>query len=508
MCYLAENDLPHPSEPYSGVSGIKELPISSVLEENLRIWPPDDKQTYLAHVRKKTKVIKSKFNSLFCDFRDSLLKKRSDIDFLKLYYIISESFSFDESAVVEIKENKDIEKLLDVMHNHQSFIHFENLINEVIPKVGTDLDKESAKEYIEEFKKYAKFRVFECKLEFSPVLANYYKIIFIIDENHEQYKIEDLYDFRLFLGDLLGIKETKIILLGVKGGSVVIHVQIPYSYFNIFEILPLYPTKFKKIKDKSIKSYKFEKHEVMLQQWEMLTDVTLHIPSNQSVYDKQGKIVSAQYQGENCTALLYPNDISESVDIEYIKYLEVLFLSHKEVPSIKGLYYPPTTEEGMAYPVIITEKLKPLKDVANSVNFYEESEVNQISLLLSIARCMSKFERLGKKLKILMDNIVIQENDTELEAKFLPIYGHSYIIEHSHESEQCIDMLWIRDVLLHILSHGEVTTSIELPDSHLLKNIIEQKWLSKDVRLRPPSHSVLADNIQHLLGKFCFIVIP
>ena len=472
-------------------------------------WPP--KQTYLAHIGEKTDDIKWKFSQLLCKFFDTLSKTTNDDNFHSRCHMISDIFSVDRKTKNEIQASNDVKKLADMICDYQSFMNFDILVTKLIQDFGSEQDKENASNYIKSFKEYGKCRAIDCSKMCPSVLTNHFSTIFIISANQDDYKISDLFRFRLHLSKYIEIDETKILLAGVKGGSVIVHILIPDLFFKMLLYQPLYPKKLEAFKDTSVKSYYFKDHEVVLKHWNTLTNVLLPPIESSPAHEKQGKIIkSAHHQGEECMALVYPNQFSEEseIDVKYIKYLEALIRDHKEVPSIKGLYYPPEEEGLQKYPVVITEKLKFLEEITFPTN-YDESDIDllQISLLLNIASGAKRFEKLNHKVKVSTDYILIQEDDAEYRAKFIPVYGHSFTDEvpsnqySISESLPQDDLLWMKKVILHILSHGGNTSHIEIPGQHILKNVIEQKWLSKDTQFRPHTYSELADELQHLLGK-------
>ena len=471
-------------------------------------WPP--KQSYLARIKEKTVDITWEFSTLLDDFCETLSKTTNDENFSRRCHMISDILSIESKTRDEIEASNDVKKLSKKIYEHQSFINFDILIKKLIPRFGSEQDKRNAKNYIKSFGDYAKCRVIDCSQMDS--LTDHFSIVFIIDKNQDQYRISDLFLFRLHLSKYIGIDDTKILLVGVKGGSVIVCVQIPDSFFKMLLYQPLYPKKIEAFKDTSVRSYSFKDHEVVLKHWKTLTNVSLP-PTESPTHKKQGKIIkSAHHQGEECMALVYPNQFSKEseIDIKYIKYLEVLIRDHKEVPSIKGLYYPPEEGELQKYPVVITEKLKFLEEITFPTD-YDESDIDllQISLLSNIASGAKRFEKLNHKVKVSTDHILIQEDDAEYKAKFIPVYGDSFTDEipsdqysaSISESLAQDDLLWMKEVILHILSHGGNTSHIEIPGQHILKNVIEQKWLSKDTQFRPHTYSELADELQHLLGK-------
>ena len=484
----------------------------SSLRQGAFNWPP--KQSYLARIKEKTEDIEWKFIKLRDNFLETLSTTTNKKNFYRRCHMILDILSIDPKTKDEIKASNNVEKLLDKICEHQSFMNFGILVKRLIPELGSEEDNRNANNYIKFFEEHVNCRVIDCSKMYPSVLSNHFKIAFIINENQNQYKIGNLFTFRLHLSKYIGIDDTKILLVGCEGGSVIVHVQIPYSFLKMLLCRPLYPKKLEAFKDTSVRSYCFKDHEkdheVVLKHWKTLKNVSLPPTESSPVHEKQGKIIkSAHHQGEECMALVYPNQFSEEfeVDFKYIEYLEVLIRDHKEVPSIKGLYYPP--EEGglKKYPVVIIEKLKFLEEITFHTHYDELSiDLLQISLLSNIASAAKRFEKLNHKVKVSTDHILIVEDDAEYKAKFIPVYGHSFTDEipsnqySISESLPHDDLLWLKKII-HIVSHGGSTSHVEIPDKHFLKNMIEQKWLSEDTQFRPHTYSELADELQHLLGK-------
>ena len=457
------------------------------------------------------------FKTLCNDFCETLSTTTNDKNFSSWCDMISDELSIDPKTRDEIKASNDVKKLSKKICEHQSFINFDILVKRLIPWLGSEQNKIKARYYEECFERLKNCRAINCSQMYPSVLTNHFRTIFIIDTNQDQYRIDDQNIFRLLLSISIDTDYAQILLDGVTvcGQSVIVRVQIPDSSLKMLLYQPLYPKKMKDIKDIFVKSYYFKDHEVVLKHWDILTNVSLPPIESSPTHEKQGKIIkSAYHQGEECMALVYPNQFSEDseIDIKYIKYLEVLIRDHKEVPcvAIKGLYYPP--EEGglQKYPVVITEKLKSLEEITFPSN-YDESDIDllQISLLSNIASGAKRFERLNHKVKVFTDHILIQEDDAEYKAKFIPVYGDLFTDEipsdqysaSISESLPHDDLLWMKEVILHILSHGGNTSHVEIPGQYILKNMIEQKWLSKDTQFRPHTYSELTDELQHLLGK-------
>ena len=188
----------------------------SSLSQGAFNWPP--KQSYLARIKKKTEHIKWKFFGLLDDFRKTLLKTTNDENFSHRCHMISDILSINSKTRDEIKASNDVNKLIKNVYEYQSFMNFDILISKLIQEFGSEQDKRNADNYTKIFEEYAKCRVIDRSEMCQSVLTDHFSTIFIIDKNQDQYKISDLFSFRLHLSKYIGIDDTKILLVGVEGG--------------------------------------------------------------------------------------------------------------------------------------------------------------------------------------------------------------------------------------------------------------------------------------------------
>ena len=179
-------------------------------------WPP--KQSYLARIKEKTVDITWEFSTLLDDFCETLSKTTNDENFSLRCHMISDILSIDSKTRDEIKASNDVKKLIKNVYEYQSFMNFDILISKLIEEFGSEQDKRNADYYTKIFEEYAKCRVIDCSQMCQSVLTDHFSTIFIIDKNQDQYKISDLFSFRLHLSKYIGIDDTKILLVGVKGG--------------------------------------------------------------------------------------------------------------------------------------------------------------------------------------------------------------------------------------------------------------------------------------------------
>lgn len=248
---------------------------------------------------------------------------------------------------------------------------------------------------------------------------------------------------------------------------------------------------------------------VHLKNWRVLDSSNVVLsPSGASA-----AIVPATFDGSECLAVSYTSCFSEelSADVGYIRYLDA-FVSGKfeNLPDLKGVYYyQKSSKQELHYPAVIVEKMKKLKDISSVSK--DISPLTQISVLHDIISSVASFENSKYEVSVFRDSLFVKERldpDIDITARFCPVYGHSF---HSKQDDSQADFLssslplekvqWMSDVIKLIHFKGEVTLSSELPESHILKRMLTQKWISTEDRFRPPNFKVLCEQMQHLLGK-------
>ena len=155
------------------------------------------------------------------------------------------------------------------------------------------------------------------------------------------------------------------------------------------------------------------------------------------------------------------------------------------------------------------ENLKPLKD---AVVEEEMSQVNQISLLLDVANSVEGFKHDTSKHEVTVctDAILVRKSSSETEARFCPLYSLSFASNISQSRHQevvpnssipLVELQWMSDVVKFIHFKGSVTEQNDLPENHVLKEMLNQKWLSSNDQFRPLNYKMLCDEIENLLGK-------
>lgn len=336
-------------------------------------------------------------------------------------------------------------------------------------------------------------------------------IMFVLDKD-QNFKLIDAEDFKTDLCKMLGVKQHKLILHRFERGSIVLSILVPGSITQALRITPLYHNSMLSLKNWNTLSVNFSESDIInLSRWHVLNAVDL-TTSEGTISDTEcTRIVPVQLEEEEFMALEYRGTLAgmDTADAGYVDYLESLFSGkHKNIPQVKGIYYQ-QPEQGQCvknkYPMVIIEKLKPLKDLSSE---REIPEVSQVSILLNIVNSLEGFKSsTSHKVSVCAESVFVSESLSETEAKFCPLYGSSFSREanvHVKVSTAPLplaDLEWMNDLIKFMQFQGSVTDENELPDKHILKKMFGQKWLAKDPRFRPSNFKTLSEELRHLLGQ-------
>ena len=119
-----------------------------------------------------------------------------------------------------------------------SFFNYQ-VIEHIIRSLGTEEDKAKLQRYKEDFKKYAKRRIFECPQEFGPVIDADHADIFVkLDSHYDDYTVAEIEVFRHRLSKILrASSESALRLCRVEKGCIQLVFQVPL--FVQQEVFPL-----------------------------------------------------------------------------------------------------------------------------------------------------------------------------------------------------------------------------------------------------------------------------
>ena len=516
---------PSVSSPSVSVKSQSQVPLSN--ERSTQIKEPDSRAVikysdltssdssrirdqYLSQLRTETEEMRIHFMKMFTSFKENW-ERNSDADYDYLYASATTLFRINEEDNL-VNSTKIFTQVL----KRQSHLNFD-LLEALISACGTQEDKEAAQKYREAFKKFARRSVLECGPDMaSGELPEHVSVVFVLKKD-KSFSVNDADDFKHRLCKMLGMKFPQILLHEFETGSIVIRVLVPSNYIRALTTVPLYCDRVLSLQNWNTRCIKFETQEpVHLDSLNVLRSVNF----NEVILDRNKvKMVRIELEGAEYIALEYTESFCDesSADTGYIDYMNSLLSKrHRNVPAVKGVYYRSNPEEEKRqYPTIVIENLKPLKD---AIVKEEMLQVNQVSLLLDVANSVKSFKHETSKheVSVCTDAILVQETLSGTEARFCPLYGLSFAsnISQSHDQEMVpnssipiVELQWMSDVVKFIHFKGSVTGHVNLPDNHVLKEMLNQKWLSDNDQFRPLNYKILCDEIESLLGKYIYIML-
>ena len=478
------------------------------------IFPQNDRKLHRSILKDQSKQIRREYCNLSETFKKSFLEqeKAGGVCFDDLYAcaIKLELFDFEN-----IEDLVDCKQLLNKLDLQQNYMHFDGLID-LISFYGTEEDKKNADHYTEHFKHYAKQRLFECdpglissesvredRVVFvSDELPGHDQVMFVLDKGHT-FRLIDAYDFKVSVCKILQISPRKMILVKFRPGSITIVALIHRKYVHALTSIPLCHDKVLTLKTwDTLHIGLNEQQSISLDHLSLLDDVNFN--KGTIIESASISILPVDVNGTKCMALEYTACYSDehSADTGYVDYME-RFLSgkHCNLPALKGVYYHPESDNSNRhYPVVVVESLKSLKDVRI------ENEVDQVSVLSDVVSSVASFGSDHVKCKVVPDAVFIGDSSSNIQARFCPLYGYSFV---SAQSQALVpyarvplgELQWMDELVKFIHFKGNVPFKSELPEKHVLKKMFEQRWLSKEERFRPQNLQVLSEELHQLLGK-------
>ena len=449
--------------------------------------------------REELKCETMRINTLYSNFIQSFVKsflgREEDILSQQSLGFAMESFQCGPN-----------ELLLKISEN-QSYIEYD-LIKAIVKACGTQEDIKSIEAYTEAFNQYARRSLCTYDLGmYGKPLPSCDTVWFKLDRD-QNFRLVDVNDFKALFCKFAGISQIEARLLKLEKGSVVIAIQIPSKHRKVLTTLPLFYDKMRSLKYWRTLSYKLEEEVFHLNFWTILDSCNVHIlPS------PNAKILSATCNGVECLAVNYTQGFSDesTADDGYIRYLDA-FISGKfeNLPVVKGVYYQqPVSGQENCYPMVIIEKLKELKDI--SLVKTNISPLAQISVLHDIISSVASFEHSKYEVSVNTDSLLVKESldpDIDITARFCPLYGHSFCNKQVDFQADLLSsslplekVQWMSDVVMLMYFNGKLAPNSELPNDHILKKMLTQKWVCVEDRFRPHNFKVLCEQIKHLLGK-------
>ena len=471
-------------------------------------FPQDHHNTQCSVLKRETEKIQLKYSSLSQSFKRNFLEqeKSGGVCFDDLLSCAIEVFNFENC-----EDLVDCKQLLNkIILRQQNYMNFHKLVH-LISTFCTEKDNEDAQNYIEEYKHYAKQRVFKCSLDLvkddrvmfvSDELPGHDKVVFVLDKD-QSFTLINAEDFRVLICEMLGISCHQLILVRIRPGSITIVALIPRKYLHALTNVPLCRNKVLTLKTwDTIRIGLNEQQTISLDHLKLLDDVNF---DEGTIVDSESiSVLPVDVNGTKFMALQYTACYSDehSADTGYVDYME-RFLSgkHCNLPALKGVYYHSESDDSNRhYPVVVVESLKPLKDVLI------ENEVDQVSVLSDVVSSVASFGSDHVKCKVVPDAVFVRDSSSDIQARFCPLYGHSYVSAQSqalvpHKRVPLGELLWMDELVRFVHFKGNVPCKSELPEKHVLKKMFEQRWLSKEARFRPANLQVLSEELHQLLGK-------
>ena len=204
---------------------------------------------------------------------------------------------------------------------------------------------------------------------------------------------------------------------------------------------------------------------------------------------------TVSHDGKLCIALLYSGKIDNK--LQYSDYVNKMLEEKRNVMKASCVHL----DENIDNPILIFEHAQMLKDYFTSCE--PLTEIRQLTILRDVAKAVGAFGLLSRgKLKVTVDTIFIEEaSDGEITALFSPIYQHSYFPQAKQSPESQTDYEWVKHALLLMHYRDKYNEHSELPESHILSNIIKYKWFSNEESLHPNGIIEIAKEIKDILGK-------
>ena len=180
-----------------------------------------------------------KFQNLFSDvtksLKDRAVSKDSILLHLKLLGSIKPVYEDPPLPVLrrqlhDLKKAKDTDEVMLGIEDYCSFFNFQ-LIEQIVEKLGTDVDKLNLSKYKDDFKWYALRKVFECPSEVGSMNEEgMIKLFVTLDETYDNCTVSHL---QLFIGKLQKILDVPSVLIlhRIESGSIKLTFLLFYDQY-------------------------------------------------------------------------------------------------------------------------------------------------------------------------------------------------------------------------------------------------------------------------------------
>ena len=417
----------------------------------------------------KSDLLKS-YEELFNDFSKNISSREDSFHAL---------FSASKSvfSLKDLSSGCDCRELLENISKQR--ISFNDIFLEIsmIRSAGSDKDREACDMFERRFDKYVEGLACEYQKQVSThVDEGCFLVEFIVDQGQHRCLGSE---FKHQLVEHFSIPQESIdVKLSAVGGPVggqVFLIQLPEKYSSSFILAPFYGSRIHALKNFGVQFVRYKEHEIFLSKWNLYSkqEITL---GETSLEEGHNKVISVNARGSTCMAVQYTEESSVSAEVfdeGYIQYLEsVLNHYHKNIPAVKGLCY--LQGDSKHYPLLIIEDCLSLK-LDPRLEFPFE-DVCQVSFLLDLVNCIIEFNATSKLITLIIyaNAVYICRRENRLEAKLCPLFGYTFLFDQA-ENPSVEDLHWM-SVVTEYLQFGK--DGQKLPESHVLKKWLYQKWLS------------------------------
>ena len=388
--------------------------------------------------------------------------------------------------------------------------HFSDLFLEVqvIRMLGSDIDRKVCEMFERECEMFER----RCDRYFLNIAFKYnaqfleekeLSIELILDRGKEDSE-SIVSSFKSELTEAFSITRESMKMKYDEFGLQFLSVQIPKQFQQEFVFSPLYSDKLSCLMKQRVQFAMIDRHKYFLAKWRIFQDGEITVVDKTKFSHGCNNIFSVKHKNMAYMALEYSPELER--DEGFLQYLEcILNHHHKHIPAIKGLYYP-SQSSMFQYPWVVMEECEPL---LKSVTNFPVKEVNQVSFLLDIVHCFNEFKNSDPPIVFKVgsiDSIYAYHEKDKLKARILPLYGFSCNAAekeniHREKSLTTTDLHWMLDVT-RFLHNGPENSP--LPENHIMKKLLEQKWLSKEVRFQPQSYKHLCEDLEDFHGRHSY----
>ena len=232
-------------------------------------------------------------------------------------------------------------------------------------------------------------------------------------------------------------------------------------------------------------------------------DLVLAIGEELSLDVSRCTVNEATYNGTDALAVTYSpqeTDLAKQDEEKesYQTFLnELTKVKHPNIVQVLS-----EVDRTQDFPVLVIEKLEPLTHYCVSDN-PAIPEVNQLSFLIDIANAILSFQDpCLERVKISPNMIFVQLRGSDIQAKLCPMFVFSYH-QQSKQKKQCSvdDLEWLKEICKLLHFRGSVSQLPDLPNNHILKQMIEHKW-SKKESLHSKNITDIKDELEKLHSRF------